>query len=119
MTSSRTLPEASTRERAATSVTTGLANILAKAGLLNGDLDDHLIRASMVMIFFGQQKGFEYEPLGILGALGSCATFPGTVTIIQFMPYGWAPSAGGFPAMAGNVPFLMKDVALLAVSMTC
>jgi uncharacterized membrane protein YkgB len=39
-----------------------------------------------------------------------------TVTIIPFMPNGWAPSAGGFPAMAGNVPFLMKDVVLLAAS---
>jgi hypothetical protein len=35
--------------------------------------------------------------------------------IIPFMPIGWDPSAG-FPAMAGNVPFLMKDVVLLAVS---
>src|SRR3984893_3308650 len=32
------------------------------------------------------------------------------------MPNGWAASAGGFPAMAGNVPFLMKDVVLFAVS---
>ena len=32
------------------------------------------------------------------------------------MPDGWAPSAGGFPAMVGNVAFLMKDVVLLAVS---
>jgi uncharacterized membrane protein YkgB len=32
------------------------------------------------------------------------------------MPNGWAPSAGGFPAMIGNVAFLMKDVVLLAVS---
>jgi len=40
----------------------------------------------------------------------------GTVTIIPFMPDGWAASAGGFPAMQGNVAFLMKDVVLLAVS---
>jgi uncharacterized membrane protein YkgB len=32
------------------------------------------------------------------------------------MPDGWAPSAGGFAAMVGNVAFLMKDVVLLAVS---
>jgi uncharacterized membrane protein YkgB len=32
------------------------------------------------------------------------------------MPDGWDQSAGGFPAMTGNVPFLMKDVVLLAVS---
>ena len=60
--------------------------------------------------------GFWNKQLGILGALGSIATFIGTVTIIPFMPNGWAASAGGFPAMAGNVPFLMKDVVLLAVS---
>jgi uncharacterized membrane protein YkgB len=32
------------------------------------------------------------------------------------MPDGWAASAGGFPAMQGNVAFLMKDVVLFAVS---
>jgi uncharacterized membrane protein YkgB len=59
--------------------------------------------------------GFWNKKLGILGALGSCATFVSTVTIIPFMPNGWDPAAG-FPAMAGNVPFLVKDVVLLAVS---
>jgi uncharacterized membrane protein YkgB len=143
-----------------------LVATLAKSGLLKKDLDYHLLRASMVIIFafFGYQKWFEYEaqvlipyisngPLiswlypafgirgastflgvaewtfgalllagfwnkkaGVLGALGSVATFIGTVTIIPFMPNGWAASAGGFPAMVGNVPFLMKDVVLLAVS---
>ena len=143
-----------------------LVNALAKSGLLKEDLDYHLLRTSMVIIFlfFGYQKWFAYEAqvlipyisngpliswmypvfgirgaswflgvsewlfgallflgfwnkkLGILGALGSVVTFVGTVTIIPFMPDGWAASAGGFPAMAGNVPFLMKDVVLLAVS---
>jgi uncharacterized membrane protein YkgB len=60
--------------------------------------------------------GFWNKKVGVLGALGSVATFVGTVTIIPFMPNGWAASAGGFPAMVGNVPFLMKDVVLLAVS---
>ena len=32
------------------------------------------------------------------------------------MPDGWAASAGGFPAMTGNVPFLMKDLVLFAAS---
>jgi uncharacterized membrane protein YkgB len=59
--------------------------------------------------------GFWNKKFGILGALGSCATFVSTVTIIPFMPNGWDPVAG-FPAMAGNVPFLAKDVVLLAVS---
>jgi uncharacterized membrane protein YkgB len=143
-----------------------IIDTLGRSGLLKRDLDYHLVRASMVIIFafFGYQKWFEYEaqvlipyishgPLifwlypvfgirgastflgiaewtfgllllagfwnkraGVFGALGSVATFVGTVTIIPFMPDGWAASAGGFPAMVGNVPFLMKDVVLLAVS---
>jgi len=60
--------------------------------------------------------GFWSKKLGILGTLGSCMTFVGTVTIIPFMPGGWDASAGGFPAMTDDVPFLMKDVVLLAVS---
>ena len=60
--------------------------------------------------------GFWNRELGILGAIGSVGTFVMTVTIIPFMPNGWAESAGGFPAMAGNIPFLMKDVVLLAAS---
>jgi uncharacterized membrane protein YkgB len=143
-----------------------LIKILARLGLLTKDLDYHLVRASMVIIyfFFGYQKWFAYEAhtlipfigssplmswmypifgvqgaswflgvsewlfgallflgfwnkkLGILGALGSCVTFIMTVTIIPFMPDGWAASAGGFPAMQGNVAFLLKDVVLFAVS---
>jgi hypothetical protein len=142
-----------------------LIRSLAKSGLLATDLDYHLIRASMVLIFlaFGYQKWFAYEaqvlipyisngPLifwmypafGIRGAswfLGGFgmavrpAPVPGVLEQetrnlgghridwdvrhdghdIPFMPNGWDPVAG-FPAMAGNVPFLMKDVVLLAVS---
>jgi uncharacterized membrane protein YkgB len=143
-----------------------LIKILTKLSLLQKDLDYHVMRASMVIIyfFFGYQKWFAYEAqtlvpfisngpliswmypvfgvqgaswflgvsewlfgallflgfwnkkLGILGALGSCVTFIMTITIIPFMPDGWAASAGGFPAMVGNVAFLMKDVVLFAVS---
>jgi uncharacterized membrane protein YkgB len=143
-----------------------LIKILTKLSLLQKDLDYHVMRASMVIIyfFFGYQKWFAYEAqtlvpfisngpliswmypvfgvqgaswflgvsewlfvgllflgfwnkkLGILGALGSCVSFITTITIIPFMPDGWAASAGGFPAMVGNVAFLMKDVVLFAVS---
>ena len=60
--------------------------------------------------------GFWNRKAGILGALGSCFTFLVTFTIIPFFPEGWAASAGGFPAMTEHVAFLMKDLALLAVS---
>jgi uncharacterized membrane protein YkgB len=143
-----------------------LAKVLTRLGLLKQDLDYHLLRASMVLIFlmFGYSKWFEYEAqmlipfisngpfiswlypvfgvrgagrflgtsewlfgallflgfwdkrLGILGALGSTVTFIATVSIIPCLPNGWEPAAGGFPAMTGDVAFLMKDVVLLAVS---
>jgi uncharacterized membrane protein YkgB len=40
-----------------------LINALIKLGVLKDDLDYHLLRASMVIIFFffGYQKWFEYE----------------------------------------------------------
>ena len=143
-----------------------LIKTLINLGLLKDDLDYHLLRGSMVLIyaFFGYQKWWDYEAqalipyikngpfiswmypvfglrgatyflgvsewltgalllwgfwnkkAGILGAILSCFTFIGTVTIIPFMPDGWAASAGGFPAMTENVAFLMKDFALLAIS---
>ena len=140
--------------------------ILIKLGILKDDLDYHLVRAAMVIIFlfFGYSKWFKYEAqglipyisngpliawlypvfgirgagrflgvsewsfgalllsgfwnkkLGILGAIGSCFSFIATVTIIPFFPNGWEASAGGFPAMTGDVAFLMKDVVLFAAS---
>ena len=59
--------------------------------------------------------GFWNPKAGIVGAILSVATFVTTVTIIPFMPDGW-DAAAGFPAMTGNVAFLMKDVVLLAAS---
>ena len=142
--------------------------LLAERGsaFVKGTFDQHLIRASMVIIFllFGYQKWFAYGsqelipfiengPLiswlypvfgirggsfflgvvewticlllfwgawnrsaGVLGALGSCATFVTTLTIIPFMPNGWDVVAGGFPAMTGNIPLLIKGVVMLAAS---
>src|SRR5262249_10935559 len=143
-----------------------LTNALIRFGRLGDDVEYHLVRASLVVIFlfFGYQKWFAYEAqalipyishgpllfwmypvfgirgatwvlgvaewsfavlmflgfwhkrLGALGALGSCAAFIGTVTIIPFMPNGWEASAGGFPAMTRNVSFLMTDIVLFAAS---
>ena len=143
-----------------------VTRILIRLGILRDDIDYHIVRASMVIIFlfFGYQKWFNYEAqalipyinhgplifwlypvfgiqgatwflgvaewtfglllllgfwnkqLGILGALGACFTFIATATIIPFMPDGWAPSAGGFPAMTDRVAFLMKDLVLVAAS---
>jgi uncharacterized membrane protein YkgB len=59
--------------------------------------------------------GFWNPRAGVLGAILSVGTFLTTLTIIPFMPDGW-DEAAGFPAMKGNVAFLMKDVVLLAVS---
>ena len=113
-----------------------LVNILLRCGILKEDLDYHVLRGAMVVIFFffGYQKWWAYEAerlvpyisngplifwlypafgvrgaswflgscewlfgtllflgfwnkkLGMLGALGACITFIGTVTIIPFMP---------------------------------
>src|SRR5262249_29692408 len=60
--------------------------------------------------------GFWDKRLGILGAAGSAVTFLTTVTIIPFMLGGWDPFAG-FTSLAGNVPFMLKDVVLLAASL--
>src|SRR5712692_8295673 len=59
--------------------------------------------------------GFWNKKAGVVGALGCAFSMIGTLTIIPFMPDGW-DAAAGFPAMKGNVAFLMKDVVLLAAS---
>jgi uncharacterized membrane protein YkgB len=59
--------------------------------------------------------GFWNKKAAILGALGCLLAMIGTVTIIPFMPDGW-DTVAGFPAMKGNVAFLMKDLVLLAAS---
>src|ERR1700688_1260334 len=126
-----------------------LIKLCDRLGILHSDIDYHVLRASMVLIFlfFGYQKWFQYEadalvpyisngPLifwmypvfgvrgatyflgasewifgallfwgfwnkkaGVLGALGGCASFVSTTTIIPFIPGAWAASPGGFPAM--------------------
>ena len=52
-----------TRLSALPSLMDPLARVLVRLGILTEDLDYHLIRASMVIIFlfFGYQKWFQYE----------------------------------------------------------
>ncbi len=144
-----------------------LVDMIGRSGLLRRDLDYHLIRGAMVVIFawFGYDKWFEAEirgllplithgpftswtiptlgirgtaiflgasewtfgtllflgywnkKLGMLGALGSTATFVSTLTILPFVPDAWDAAAGGFPAMTMNSAFLLKDLVLLIVSL--
>jgi len=143
-----------------------LAQLLDRLGFLKRDLDYHLLRGAMVIIFawFGYDKwwaaeirgllpiithgpltfwtipilgihgtaiflgtwewttgtllllGFWNKKLGMLGALGSTATFISTFTTMPFVPDAWDAGAGGFPAMTANTAFLLKDLVLLAVS---
>ena len=53
----------STRSPVAPSSADSLVRVLVRLGILTEDLDYHLIRASMVIIFlfFGYQKWFQYE----------------------------------------------------------
>jgi len=79
-----------------------------RPGLRAGAVASRLTAALLVW-------GFWNPRAGVLGAILSVGTFVTTVSIIPFMPDGW-DAAAGFPAMQGNVAFLMKDVVLLAVS---
>ena len=51
---------------------TSIVRSLTKLGILKNDLDYHLLRASMVIIFlfFGYQKWFEYEAQALLPYIG-------------------------------------------------
>ena len=143
-----------------------IAQLLGRSGFLKHDLDYHLLRAAMVVIFawFGYDKwfgseirgllpiithgpfifwtipvlgihgtsiflgtsewtfgtllflGFWNKKLGMLGAIGSAATFISTLTAMPFVPDAWDAGAGGFPAMTANTAFLLKDLVLLTVS---
>jgi len=103
-----------------------LVNVFIKLGLLKGDLDNHLIRASMVVVFafFGYQKWFEhtaqflipyisngplifwlYPAFGIRGAsffLGVSEWLFGTLLFLGF----WNKKLGVLGALGSVVTFL-------------
>jgi uncharacterized membrane protein YkgB len=68
------------------------------------------------LIGFVMFLGFWNRTAAFLGAVGSCATYVATVTIIPFLPDAWASPAGGFPAATLPFLFLVKDIVLLAAS---
>src|SRR6266852_3809305 len=103
-----------------------LVKVCQRYGIFNSDIDYHVLRASMVLIFlfFGYQKWFEYEaqalipyisngPLiawmypvfGVRGACWFLRVSEWTFGALLFIGF-WNKTAG----------FLMKDFALLAVS---
>src|SRR5437899_3659926 len=59
--------------------------ILAKSGLLKGNLDLHLVRASMVLIFvlFGYQKWWEYEAQTLISFISN-----GPLTFWMYLVFG-------------------------------
>jgi uncharacterized membrane protein YkgB len=101
-------------------------NLLARSGLLKKDLDYHLVRASMVIVFFffGYQKWFAYEvqtlipfirsgPLlswlypvfGIQGAswvLGVWEWLSGALLFVGF----WNKTSGVLGAIGSSLTFL-------------
>src|SRR5436305_2207110 len=123
-----------------------LIKVLARSRLLKGDLDLHLVRGSMVLIFllFGYQKWFEYEAQGLIPFISN-----GPLTSWMYPVFGlhgatyflgvseWLTAAllvwvlesqGGpprghplrrhvrLPGDERQVAFTMKNVVLLAVS---
>jgi len=84
---------------------------LIKLGILKKDLDYHLIRASMVVIFFffGYQKWFDYEAQALIpyinhgplirnGCLGrSCSPGSGTRNSESLAPWAGAPASSRQP----------------------
>jgi uncharacterized membrane protein YkgB len=140
--------------------------VLARVRFFDYDFEYHLLRASLVIVFFffGYEKwflngtsglvpfissspftswlyplfdiqtvswilglvewsialllllGLWSKRLGVVGAVGSACAAATGLSVIPFIPDGWDAAAGGFPAMTGNIPFLLKDVVILAVS---
>src|SRR6266853_3383251 len=103
-----------------------LINALTKLGLLNEDLDYHLIRASIVVLFlfFGYQKWFEYEaqvlipyisngPLiswmypvfGVRGACWFLGVSEWTFGAFLFIGF-WNKTAGVLGALGGIASFV-------------
>jgi uncharacterized membrane protein YkgB len=54
---------------------------------------------------------------GVVGGTLAALIFLGTTSLLLVAPI-WEPAAGGFPALGGMGQFLIKDIALLGISLT-
>jgi uncharacterized membrane protein YkgB len=54
---------------------------------------------------------------GVVGGAIAALIFLGTTSLLLVAPI-WEPAAGGFPALSGVGQFLIKDIALLGISLT-
>jgi uncharacterized membrane protein YkgB len=100
-----------------------LLKTLARTGLLHGDLIPFFTHGPLTFwmypvfgikgsaYFLGVSEwlfgalllaSFWNKKLGAIGAPGSVATFIATITIIPFMPDGWAPPPVGFRPWSGT-----------------
>ena len=57
-----------------------------------------------------------YPRAGVVGGALAALAFLVTTSVLFVMPI-WEPTAGGFPALNGFGQFLLKDVALLGISL--
>jgi uncharacterized membrane protein YkgB len=104
-----------------------LLQLLSRLGLLREDLDYHLLRASMVLIFllFGYQKWFEYEAqvlipyisngpfiswlypvFGVRGASWFLGTSEWTFGALLFLGF-WDKRLGVLGALGSTVTYIM------------
>lgn len=104
-----------------------LVNVLTRLGLLKKDLDYHLLRASMVLIFlfFGYQKWFEYEAVvlipyishgpfiswlypvfGVRGASWFLGTSEWVFCVLLFLGF-WNKRLGVLGALGSTVTYIM------------
>jgi uncharacterized membrane protein YkgB len=90
-----------------------LIKVLARSPLLKGDLDYHLVRASMVLIFllFGYQKWFEYEAETLIGPEAGEVMAVVQAAMLAGLPYtGLRDAIVAHPTMAEGLRALFSEV---------